>query len=63
MKKVTLLLDSEVHRYILTHFGKRNLSSTINEVLAEELLGECPSGFGMFRGVLTPFEREHDDRF
>ena len=63
MVKTTVLLRDDIYQLIISKFGKRELSSTINEVLYKDLMAPKSKGFGMLKGKLTSFEREHNDRF
>ena len=63
MVKTTVLLRDDVYRTIVSRFGKRELSSTINKFLYEDLVKQEKGGFGMLKGKLGEFEREHKDRF
>lgn len=61
--KTTLLLRRDVYQVALQAFGKRKLSSGINELLFEKLIKpRTKSMFGISKGM-KPFVREHHDRF
>ena len=63
MVKTTVLLRDDIYQLIISRFGKRELSSTINKLLYEDLMEPKNAGFGSLKGKVTPFEREHHDRF
>ena len=63
MVKTTVLLRDDVYNLIVSRFGKRELSNTINRFLYEDLVKSEEDGFGMLKGKLAKFEREHNDRF
>ncbi|MBN2517533.1 MAG: hypothetical protein JXB14_01675 [Candidatus Altiarchaeota archaeon] len=63
MVKTTVLLRDDVYHLIVSRFGKRELSTTINRFLYEGLVKPEKEGFGMLSGKLKGFEREHEDRF
>ncbi len=64
MVKTTVLLRDDLYQLIVSQFGKRELSTTINKILSEKLFREKKDDcFGLLAGKITPFEREHEDRF
>ncbi len=64
MVKTTVLLRDDVYSLIVSQFGKRELSSTINKLLYERLFKDKGDDcFGMFANAPIKFEREHDDHF
>ena len=63
MVKTTVLLRDDIYNIIVSEFGKRELSSTINKILVEKLMRRDGDGFGMFAENPVGFEREHHDRF
>lgn len=65
MVKTTVLLRDDVYSLIISEFGKRELSNTINKILSEKFFREKKDDcFGLLAGKMAPFEREHEeDRF
>ncbi|MEK6837855.1 MAG: hypothetical protein AABX69_04330 [Nanoarchaeota archaeon] len=60
--KTTVLLRKDVYHAVVQSFGKRKLSSTINNLLFEQLIKPRRSMFGVSKGM-KPFVREHHDRY
>lgn len=61
--KTTLLLRRDVYQTLVQVFGKRKLSSAINNLVLKELVKpQTKSMFGIDKGM-RPFVREHHDRF
>ena len=61
--KTTVLLRKDVYQGIVNQFGKREISSTINELLFRELIKpKTKSMFGVDKGM-KPFKREHYEHF
>lgn len=64
--KTTITLRDDVYQYLTLNFGKRELSSTVNQLLAEKIFGklECKSMFGAdkwLRGVDWSDVRDESD--
>lgn len=62
MVKTTVLLRDDIYALIISQFGKRELSSTINKMLSERLFKGKDECFGIFADNPIKFEREDDDR-
>lgn len=66
MEKTTIILREDVKEAIEQEFGKRKISSVINELLFRELIAK-QSGkmFGCLKGTKIKVKevREHHDRF
>lgn len=61
--KTTVLLRKDVYHAMVQAFGKRKLSSAINELMFKELIKQrTKSMFGVDKGM-KPFVREHHDRY
>ncbi|MBI3037053.1 hypothetical protein HYY73_04890 [Candidatus Woesearchaeota archaeon] len=61
--KTTLLLRRDVYQAMVQVFGKRRLSSAVNELMFKELIKPRTKDlFGVDKGM-KPFVREHHDRY
>lgn len=66
--KTTVILRDDVYGRIVSEFGKRNISQTINEILVKHLFGKKQkSMFGSCKWLqkadLSDLRDEHDHEF